>query len=60
MRPDYAARYARIVELRKQGLSSTQIGLRLGMTSAAVRVCVSNAKRSMAADEKLVMSCDKR
>lgn len=46
------ARAARIQELRNKGLTSTQIGERLGMRPGAVREALNRARKAMALDEK--------
>lgn len=52
VRRDYARRYARIIALKQQGLTSAQIGARLGMSAGAVRECISSARHVIAMDEK--------
>lgn len=42
----------RIQELRSKGLTSTQIGERLGMRPGAVREALNRARKAMALDEK--------
>lgn len=50
MKPSQERR-ERILALKARGLTSTQIGIRLGMSAAAVRVALAAQKRSMAFDE---------
>lgn len=54
--PKMTARNLRIAELRKKGLTSVQIGARLGITPGNVRNVLYQSRRAMAMDSMMIVT----